>query len=124
VPSGDRRDVPSGARGLAARARGAPGCSYRSAPALPPCPSVRLRPPVPRAGSFDHSTKVWDVATGRCLHTLSGHRGEISSTAFDFSGELCVTGSIDRTCKVCGLRWAAMVGASLRPECLIGSVSD
>ena len=34
------------------------------------------------------------------LHTLSGHRGEISSTQFDFSGELCISGSIDRTCKL------------------------
>ena len=31
-------------------------------------------------GSFDHSTKVWDTSSGLCLHTLSGHRGEISST--------------------------------------------
>ena len=51
-------------------------------------------------GSFDHTTKVWDVMTGQCLHTLSGHRGEISSTQFNFSGELCISGSIDRTCKV------------------------
>ena len=43
-------------------------------------------------GSFDHTTKVWDVHTGRCVHTLSGHRGEISSTQFDFSGELCISG--------------------------------
>ena len=24
--------------------------------------------------------QVWDVLTGQCIHTLSGHRGEISST--------------------------------------------
>lgn len=37
---------------------------------------------------------------GRCLHTLSGHHGEISSTQFNFSGDLCISGSIDRTCKI------------------------
>ena len=31
-------------------------------------------------GSFDHTVKVWDVRNGRCLHTLAGHHGEISST--------------------------------------------
>jgi WD40 repeat protein len=31
-------------------------------------------------GSFDHTVKIWDVRTGRPIHTLSGHHGEISST--------------------------------------------
>ena len=31
-------------------------------------------------GSFDHTVKIWDVRLGRCIHTLSGHNGEISST--------------------------------------------
>ena len=51
-------------------------------------------------GSFDHTTKVWEVTTGRCLHTLHGHRGEISSCQFNYTGELCISGSIDRTCKI------------------------
>ena len=40
------------------------------------------------------------MLTGQCEHTLTGHRGEISSTQFDFSGELCLSDSIDRTCKI------------------------
>jgi len=93
------------------------------------------------AGSFDHTTKIWEVRSGRCIHTLTGHRGEISSCSFnctkpprlfssddwrlfpseetrDFfwsgvggsdsaglvgatgTGELCISGSIDRTCKI------------------------
>ena len=31
---------------------------------------------------------------------MSGHHGEISSTQFNFSGDLCISGSIDRTCKI------------------------
>ena len=27
-------------------------------------------------GSFDHTVKLWDVATGKCVHTFSGHHGE------------------------------------------------
>ncbi len=43
---------------------------------------------------------VWDVRTGRCTQTLAGHHGEISSTQFSYSSDLCISGSIDRTCKV------------------------
>ena len=35
------------------------------------------------AGSFDHTTKIWEVRSGRCIHTLTGHRGEISSCSFN-----------------------------------------
>lgn len=51
-------------------------------------------------GSFDHTTKVWDVAAGRCIHTLTGHTGEISSVQFSFSGEYCVSGSIDQSAMI------------------------
>jgi len=36
----------------------------------------------------------------RCIHTFQGHRGEISSCQFDWEGGKCITGSIDRTCKI------------------------
>uniref|UniRef100_A0A674C5K2 Uncharacterized protein n=1 Tax=Salmo trutta TaxID=8032 RepID=A0A674C5K2_SALTR len=34
-------------------------------------------------GSFDHTVSLWDVPSGRRVHTLIGHRGEISSVQFD-----------------------------------------
>jgi WD40 repeat protein len=37
-------------------------------------------------GSFDHDSRLWDVRTGQCVHVLSGHRGEVSSTVFNYSG--------------------------------------
>lgn len=37
-------------------------------------------------GSFDHDSRLWDVRTGQCVHVLSGHRGEVSSTMFNYSG--------------------------------------
>lgn len=55
-------------------------------------------------GSFDHDSKIWDVRTGQCVHTLSGHRGEVSSTQFNFAGTLCVSGSIDCTCRLWDIR--------------------
>lgn len=37
---------------------------------------------------------------GRLLHTLIGHRGEISSAQFNWDCSLIVTGSMDKTCMV------------------------
>ncbi|KAL7678697.1 putative WD40/YVTN repeat-like-containing domain superfamily, coatomer beta' subunit (COPB2) [Plasmopara halstedii] len=78
-------------------------------------------------GSMDNTAKLWDVETGQELHTLFGHtaeivslnfdtqgeriitvlstilsnhHGEISSTQFNYTGDLCISGSIDRTCKI------------------------
>lgn len=47
-------------------------------------------------GSFDHTANVWDTRSGVRIHTLDEHQGEISSTEFEFTGELCATSSIDR----------------------------
>lgn len=34
------------------------------------------------SGSFDHTVKIWDSETGKCLHTLEGHTGYICSVCF------------------------------------------
>lgn len=39
----------------------------------------------------------------------TGHRGEISSCQFDFEGTRCITGSIDRSCKL----WDVRTGSCL-----------
>ncbi|EMP40321.1 WD repeat-containing protein 69 [Chelonia mydas] len=65
-------------------------------------------------GSFDHTVAVWDVGTGRKLHTLIGHRAEISSAQFNWDCSLIVTGSMDKTCMlwnaVTGIRVATLTG--------------
>lgn len=59
---------------------------------------------------FAFSASVWDVRTGRSTHTLAGHHGEISSTQFSYSSDLCISGSIDRTCKVMfALSWGTVL---------------
>lgn len=53
-------------------------------------------------GSFDKTArvylvnKIWDLKSGTCIHVLDEHQAEISCTQFEFTGELCATGSIDR----------------------------
>jgi len=63
-------------------------------------------------GSFDHDSRIWDVRTGRCIHTLSGHRSEVSSTQFNYASNLVVSGSIDRTCRL----WDVGSGRCLQAE--------
>ena len=38
------------------------------------------------SASFDQSVRVWDADGGRLLLTLAGHRGPVSSVAFDPAG--------------------------------------
>ncbi len=51
--------------------------------------------------SFDSAiVKLWDVATGRQLHILSGHDKKISSLAFSRDSQVLATGSLDETVKI------------------------
>jgi dynein assembly factor with WDR repeat domains 1 len=50
------------------------------------------------------------LSRDRCIHTLAGHHGEISSTQFSYTGELCISGSIDRTCKI----WDVATGQNVQ----------
>lgn len=47
---------------------------------------------------------------GRCLHTLLGHTAEISSTQFNFLGDVCVSASIDKTIKL----WDVGTGSCMK----------
>jgi len=44
--------------------------------------------------------KLWDLQTGRLVHTFSGHSGPITSVGFTKDGSLLVSGSLDGTIKV------------------------
>jgi WD40 repeat protein len=61
-------------------------------------------------GSGDCSVKLWDAASGRELHTLTGHQGPVLSVAFSPSGRSVLSGSMDRTA---GL-WGAGNGLFMR----------
>jgi dynein assembly factor with WDR repeat domains 1 len=73
-------------------------------------------------GSFDNTVRIWDVrmlngqsptssetanarpstaaSNNGCVRVLKGHTGEISACSFDFTSQLCVSGSIDTSVKV------------------------
>ena len=46
-------------------------------------------------GSFDHTVKLLDVASGELLRTLSGHSSSVTSVAFSSDGKTVVSGSWD-----------------------------
>ena len=50
--------------------------------------------------SGDNTAKVWDVATGKEVHTLAGHTDAVYSAVFSPDGKLVVTASGDNTAKV------------------------
>ncbi|MGH9881062.1 MAG: caspase family protein, partial [Pyrinomonadaceae bacterium] len=54
--------------------------------------------------------KLWEVATGRELRTLTGHSGWVTSVAFTADGKTLASGSHDQTIKL----WEVATGRELR----------
>mmetsp|Transcript_26118 Transcript_26118/g.84543 ORF Transcript_26118/g.84543 Transcript_26118/m.84543 type:complete len:169 (-) Transcript_26118:1113-1619(-) len=52
------------------------------------------------SGSIDRTCKVWDVASGLCLHTLRGHSDEILDVCYNATGSRLATASADGTSRV------------------------
>jgi WD40 repeat protein len=56
--------------------------------------------------SRDHTARVWDLATGQCRATLTGHSHEINSISYVGDGRTLATASEDGTVRL----WAAKTG--------------
>ncbi len=48
----------------------------------------------------DKRLRVWELATGRLVRTLSGHQGQVRAVAITPDGRYAVSGSADRTLRV------------------------
>jgi len=48
----------------------------------------------------DNTLRLWDLKTGRCIHTLEGHEAPLTCAAVDEEGTVAVSGSTDRTLRV------------------------
>jgi WD40 repeat protein len=62
------------------------------------------------SSSGDKTIKLWDVASGRELSTLSGHMDGVTSVTFSPDGKMLASGSSDKTIKL----WDVASGRELR----------
>ncbi|WPJ64265.1 hypothetical protein SMAC4_13771 [Sordaria macrospora] len=62
------------------------------------------------SGSYDHTIKIWDPASGSCLQTLEGHSRSVNSVAFSPDGQRLASGSYDHTIKI----WDPASGSCLQ----------
>jgi len=55
--------------------------------------------------SADGTVKVWDVASGRCVHTLSHHADKVQAVGWNpAEASLLLSGSFDQSVAVCDVR--------------------
>jgi serine/threonine protein kinase len=64
------------------------------------------------SASEDKTVKIWDVATGQVMRTLTGHSGGVTRVAFSLDGSRIATASSDKLVKVFDSGWGAWRSAS------------
>lgn len=61
-------------------------------------------------GSDDKTIKLWDIASGKVIQTLTGHSNLVKSVVFSPDGKIVASGSNDNTIKL----WNVATGKEIR----------
>ncbi|KAG9078853.1 SCF ubiquitin ligase complex subunit cdc4 [Ceratobasidium sp. UAMH 11750] len=61
------------------------------------------------SGSYDTTLKVWNLITGECKWTLTGHTQKVYSVAIDSEHKQVISGSMDGTARI----WSLVSGQTL-----------
>jgi len=61
------------------------------------------------SGSRDCTARIWDMKTGRLLHTLSGHTNWVTSIDFSPNGNEILSATWDESIKI----WNVIIGAEI-----------
>jgi len=64
------------------------------------------------AGSLDTVVRIWEVASGKLVERLRGHRDSVYSVAFTPNGRGLVSGSLDKTLKYWDVSGLSVGGTS------------
>jgi WD40 repeat protein len=62
------------------------------------------------SGSYDHTVRLWNPATGKELQKLEGHTDLVQTVAFSPDGQLLASGSYDHTVRL----WNPATGKELQ----------
>jgi guanine nucleotide-binding protein subunit beta-2-like 1 protein len=73
--------------------------------------------PIFVSGGWDNVVKVWSLADFKCMHTLVGHSGYVTSVAVSPDGSLCASSSKDGTARL----WDLTRGESMY---VLGAAGD
>ncbi|PVU86082.1 hypothetical protein BB560_006816, partial [Smittium megazygosporum] len=69
------------------------------------------------SGSSDNTVKIWDIETGECVATCSGHTSKIWDICVDKSGSTMFSASGDKTIKIWSLK-------DIRNPTLVNTISE
>merc|ERR1711990_1203044 len=61
---------------------------------------IKLVLPTVLTASLDNTAKIWDISTGDCKQTFSGHGRSVISAVFSPDGKTVLTASGDNTAKI------------------------
>ena len=75
------------------------------------------------SSSYDETIKTWDITSGSCLSTLTGHTVAVTGVCFDPTGKTIVSCSWDKTIRFWDSATGAAIGSPVNVDSAVFSVA-